>query len=461
IVEKLKEYSIKNKKIIKFCDQDTLNKVIDEKKINLHPKYNFMDTWWGNYYIEYESEDLLNYKEAKNNPVIVHLTGPKPTQKGCKNFMTEKWWSYARVTDIYYELEQEYKNSKEFKKKSKLLSQIFGIKNECRYKDKWKVVTILGFKFKTRVERAKKIFIVFNTAFIGDILLNNTLVQNIKYFYPESKVIFVTQPQFRDVALYQKGVDDVVTFNKKKDNNLFGLLKFVKNFPYRNIFASFVLYSNDRNLILAKLLGSKHIMTEPAGLLTKLIPTREKYKRNTYTHKKDIATGLIESLTGRAILDLPLVYDAPLFNYPELKSDKEYVSITTTSKYKPKDMPLDTCCELIKLINKSGKIPVMLGAGPIAREYVKDLQNNGCNEFLDLTDKTDFVELANALRQSKALISVDTGTMHMGNALNVPTVAIFYSHGIEMWAPQEGMYKSKLLSGNPSAKEIFKAFEEV
>ena len=74
-----------NKKIIKFCDQDTLNKVIDTKKINLPQKYNFMDTWWRNNYNEYEGEDLINYEIAKESPLIVHLTGPKPNVKGCKN----------------------------------------------------------------------------------------------------------------------------------------------------------------------------------------------------------------------------------------------------------------------------------------------------------------------------------------------------------------------------------------
>lgn len=461
IFEKLKEYSIANKKIIKFCDQDTLNKVIDERKINLHQKFNFMDTWWGNYYVEYEADDLRNYNEAKQNPVIVHLTGPKPTAKGCKNIMTEKWWEYAKLTDIYQELEERYQESSEPKKKIKFLSKIFNIKNQYRYKDKWKVVTLLGIKMKFRLERANKIFVVFNTAFIGDILLNNTLVQNIKYFYPESRVVFVTQPQFKDVALYQKDVDEVVVFDKKKDSNPFGFFKFVKNFPYKNIFASFVLYSNDRNLILSKLLGAEHIMTEPAGLLTKIIPTKEKYKRNVYKHKKDISTGLIESLTGKAILDLPIIYDAPVDEYKGLEKNKEYICITATSKYKPKDMPIDVAVELINKLNMLGKTPVILGAGPVARDFVSELKNNGCSDYIDLNDKTNFVELANVLRISKALISVDTGTMHMGNALNVPTVALFYSWGKEMWAPQDGLYKAVTLYDKPNANDILQVLEEL
>lgn len=464
IVEKIREYSLKYKKIIKFCDQDTLNKIIDTKKINLPQKYNFMDTWWRNYYIEYEGEDLRNYNEAKENPIIVHLTGPKPDVKACKNIMTEKWWSYARLTDVLDEIQDKYNSSKLTTTKIKPLSKIFTIKNEYRYKDKWKKVTLLGFNMKFRLERAEKVFVIFNTAFIGDILLNNTLAQNIKHFYPESKVVFVVQPQFKDVALYQKDVDDVVVFDKKKDSNLFGFYKFKKNFPYKNIFASFVLYSNDRNLILSKILGAKHIMTEPKGLLTKILSTKEKYQRNTYVHKKDISTGLIESLTGDAKLDLPIIYNPPKVNY-ELQTDKPFITICTTSKFKPKDMPVEDCKKLIEEINNMEMTPVLLGAGQISRDFINELEKLGCKNYINLIDKTNFVELTNVIKQSKALISVDTGTMHFGNALGTPTVAIFYTHGTEQWAPDPHLYKTITLSHfpkrNPTVEEILEALKQI
>ena len=459
VFEKIKEYSLANKKIIKFCDQDTLNKVIDTKKINLPQKYNFMDTWWRNNYNEYEGEDLVNYEIAKESPLIVHLTGPKPNVKGCKNSMAEKWWYYARLTDVYLEETQKFKNSKDCKKKIKPLSLIFNIKNEYRGKDKWKVLTLLGFKLKFRKECAEKVFVIFNTAFIGDILLNNGLVQNIKHFYPNSKVVFVVQPQFVDVAKYQKGVDDVVSFDKKHNNNLLGVLNFVKNFPYKKIFASFVIYSNDRNLILSRLLGAEHIMTEPHNKFTEIMSTKEEYKRNTYIHKKDISTGLIESLTGKAILDLPIVYEPPYVETDFLPKDKEYVAITATSKFKPKDMPPEIAVKLINKLKTIGKTPIILGAGEAARSFARDIEHLGADDVIDLVDKTDFVQLANVLKRCSALISVDTGTMHFGNALNIPTIAVFYSHAKEMWAPNPDLYKTIVLSGTPNAEEIFEALK--
>ena len=81
--------------------------------------------------------------------------------------------------------------------------------------------------------------------------------------------------------------------------------------------------------------------------------------------------------------------------------------------------------------------------------------------YIDLIDKTDFVQLANILKRCSALISVDTGTMHFGNALNIPTVAVFYTWGKEMWAPQKVLYKSVVLSDKPTTEEIFQALKQV
>src|SRR5574344_538665 len=382
--------------------------------------------------------------------------------------MAEKWWEYAKSTTVYDELIEKYNKSVEPKLKNKLLSKIFNIKNEYRNRDKWKVLTLLGLKIKFRLIKSEKVFVIFNTAYIGDILLNNALVQNIRYFYPQSRIVFVVQPQFKDVALYQRNVTDVITFDKKHDSNLFGFINFIRKFPYKNIFASFVIYSNERNLILAKLLGSKHIITEPAGFLSKIIPTKEKYPRNKYTHKKDISTGLIEPLTGRCFLDMPIKYDVPeldnalIKNIKNLASERDLVGICATTKFAPKDMPIDVTKKLIELINNSGKTPVLFGAGKVAKDYSDNLKNSGCDDFIDLVDKTSFTELANILKICKKTISVDTGTMHFANAVNCPTAAVFYeTYAQDCWQPQENLYKAVTITAPKNANDIYEKLNEL
>ena len=143
--DKIVEFANNNAKIIEFCDQDSINKIADEKKVVLNPKFNLMDTWWRGGYYEFDGEEEQEYLMAKENPVIAHLTGLKPAFKGSGNKFKDKWWEYAKLTPIYEELVKDYENSKP--PKEPLKDKIFSIKNRYEGKTKLKILTILGLKF--------------------------------------------------------------------------------------------------------------------------------------------------------------------------------------------------------------------------------------------------------------------------------------------------------------------------
>ena len=146
--DKVVDFAKNNAKIIEFCDQDSINKVVDEHKLVISPKYNLMDTWWRGGYYEFEGEEEAEYLQAKENPIIAHLTGIKPAFKGCGNKFKDEWWEIAKKTKIYDELLRDYMASKEPSDKEPLLRQIFSIKNEYKGKTKTKVLKILGIKIK-------------------------------------------------------------------------------------------------------------------------------------------------------------------------------------------------------------------------------------------------------------------------------------------------------------------------
>lgn len=148
--DKVVEFAKNNAKIIEFCDQDSINKVVDEYKLVISPKYNLMDTWWRGGYYEFEGEEETEYLQAKENPIIAHLTGLKPAFKGCGNKFKDEWWEVAKKTNIYDELLRDYMASKEPSNKEPLFRQIFSIKNEYKGKTKTKVLRLLGLKIKLK-----------------------------------------------------------------------------------------------------------------------------------------------------------------------------------------------------------------------------------------------------------------------------------------------------------------------
>ena len=107
----------------------------------------YHDFYFSDYMILSINEEYL---QAKENPVIVHLTGLKPAFKGCGNKFKDEWWEVAKRTNIYDELLRDYMASKEPSNKEPLLRQILSVKNEYKGKTKTKVLRLLGLKIKLK-----------------------------------------------------------------------------------------------------------------------------------------------------------------------------------------------------------------------------------------------------------------------------------------------------------------------
>jgi ADP-heptose:LPS heptosyltransferase len=74
---------------------------------------------------------------------------------------------------------------------------------------------------------------------------------------------------------------------------------------------------------------------------------------------------------------------------------------------------------------------------PLARDLIRLLPSSILADIADMTGKTDWSGLCDALRGLDALIAPDTGTMHLAAHLGVPVLAFFLSSA---WAWETGPY---------------------
>lgn len=304
---------------------------------------------------------------------------------------------------------------------------------------------ILGIKVwsKKEVYNNEKVFLVFNTACFGDVLLCNSLVQNIKNVFPESRVIFVCDKNWEDIAKYQDGVDEVVICDKRGvHKGILGVLKFVREFKYKKPFASMLTYFNIRNLAIAWLLKSRFVLKPLSG----------KEELNIqFRHAK-----LLQTLTNKPIINYPIKYNLPNDIKNPIKEEK-YITMCCITKNPTKDMPVDTALGIIEFFNTQTDYKVVLtGRGDNSAKYAEALEKKGAN-FVNLVNKTSLLELGAVLKGSKGLISCDTGTMHYGYSMGIPTIGIFYQpENVPVWAPRIEVYNNVLIiSENQTAENIF------
>lgn len=359
-----------------------------------------------------------------------------------------------------------------------------------------------------------KRFLIINTSFFGDILLTGSLTRNIKKFFTDSYLTFIANKPFVDAARCLDGVDEAVSYDKKKEHHgIGGAYKFYRQYKKKFIegfAAAFVIYGNERGIILAKLFGAQKIYAENNGLARFLL-ANGKINYHGLTRVQECNAVLLEQYMHKTALNLPMRYLPPQKAFAEAdeimtaavrkmsknkSSNKDkaaaykYICLCTVSKKIEKDMPLEICTKLIEKINTAGYYAVFLGAGNRAAQYSAKLRgqtdkiqsdnkdrigdkyesadkDNGYKNnarFIDLTDKTTIFQLAAILKESIGLISVDTGTMHLGLCVDIPVLALFYitePQHLAKWAPDEKLYKTFVLKGKQSSENMWEKFKEL
>ena len=308
----------------------------------------------------------------------------------------------------------------------------------------------------------EKIFLIINLSFFGDVLVTNTLCQNIKLNYPDAKIVFVVNKPFYEAAKYQYCVDDVIYFDKKGEHKgLFGFFKFIQNCKYKNkIYAAFAMYDNERAILLSYFLNARHRISGPSFYvkwsLTDILIERKK----ELSRMQDINGDFIRALTGENGKVVPIKYltDAnnDAFAQKLLKEfgEKEIIGLCTVGKHKENYLPVDTAVELIEKFNSENKTIFYFGVGKAANDYANELRKRGCVKFVDLTNATTIYQLANVMQLCKAVISIDTGTMHLSYATGRPTVCIFKRPKmIKKWAPLPDLYPHTVIIGSKFTAE--------
>lgn len=418
IEETFYNYTKDNFDNIKLADQGIINDVLKDKILTVDEKYNV------------QSECFIRRSSFTKNPKIIHFIGDKKP-------WTKRSWSVHK--DLYYKYLQmtpwrlngfSFFINKDINKINGFWGWFMHRPFFYLQKKFWKAV-----KEDISTKDKPKIFVILLMACFGDIILCNSLFQNIKRLFPNSKIIFVIDKPWYEAAKYQDEVDEVFIFDKRKQNRgIIGMLSFILNFPYKNIDYIFKIYDNDRMNILAQLMHPKHIIGKPYdGLVT----VQERHNN------------LLKKITDSEIFNYPIKYISKKCIPEKFKdlflNNKKYIALCPCSSRIEKNMPIESIVQIINDLNNDNYEVIIVGAGKEALSCTEKLINNNCN-FINLVNMTTIYELAQVLKCCEALVSVDTGTMHFGCALSVPTVAIFYEIGSEYyWAPKKDLYKAHVI----------------
>ncbi|ACO04079.1 MAG TPA: lipopolysaccharide heptosyltransferase II [Persephonella sp.] len=269
--------------------------------------------------------------------------------------------------------------------------------------------------------------VVWQTAFLGDLILTTPLIKSLKNLYPESQIHLISKPFGKDVFKGNPYLDELIVFDKKRDSTI-SLIKRLRRegydiaiSPHRSHRASYVLFLSGIK---------KRIGFDRAGfsfLYTDKVPHRfdgtHEIKRNLSLLKK------LESYDKGKIDSLPELFlseEEDRFFESFGLEDKKYITIAPGSKWETKRWTEEGFSELIDELVKMGESVVIIGGKEdvqVSKRIVDRLSHK--SNVIDLTGSTSLRESFSVVKHSKLLISNDSAPVHIAVSFNTPVVDIY------------------------------------
>jgi len=267
--------------------------------------------------------------------------------------------------------------------------------------------------------------VIWQTAFLGDLILTTPLVSSLRALYPNSFIALISKPFGKEVFKNNPYLDQLIIFDKKKQST-FSLIKQLKNAKFDVAISPHRSHRASYSLFLAKI--PERIGFDKAGF--SFLYTKKAKHTFDGTHEIDRNFRLLELL--------PNFNQSKLQKYPQLflteeenqfyknfsLKEKDYIVIAPGSKWQTKKWIEEGFAEVIKRLSKEFQI-VLIGGKEDIQTAEKILLSVKINNIINLTGKTNLRQSFSIIKNAKALISNDSAPVHMAVAFNTPVVDIY------------------------------------
>lgn len=277
---------------------------------------------------------------------------------------------------------------------------------------------------------------------IGDVVLTTPIVRALKNQIPNAEVHFITKKSFKGVLEHNPHIEKLFTIEKSISEVIADLKK--EKYDY-----VIDLHRNTRTLALKLKLGVKSF-SFPKKNVGKWILVN--FKKNILP-EKHVVDRYFEAIEKLGVKNDYQACD--FYIHPNDEADTEklfslasktYISIAIGAQFATKRIPFIKLSEIIQKIDD----PIILVGGStdlkLANEILKAFPDkkifSACGNF-------NLAQSASIVKQSKVLLTNDTGMMHIATCFQIPIVSVWGNT-----VPAFGMYPYY-----PKQKELFAIHE--
>jgi heptosyltransferase II len=283
---------------------------------------------------------------------------------------------------------------------------------------------------KFDINKIKKI-LVFQTAFLGDIVLTIPLINNIKRLWPDKYIAVLTTPIGKAVLDEVENIDEIIVYDKKnKDKGIKNFLETSKVLKTKSFDWVIIPHRSLNSALLCFLAGIKHRWgfdkSEGKIFLTKKI----KYMQDLHEIERNLE--FLKEFSNNLNKDIFFKQNKNTEEYvTQGLKDKGFlnnkiIGVNPGSIWNTKRWPIEKYAELIKRLVDSKYKVIVFGdkSDKDVNLFIKsNFENN--SEVLNLIEKTNIKQLIGFMRKLNVYVTNDSGPMHIAAALGIPLTAIF------------------------------------
>ncbi|AAC06484.1 glycosyltransferase family 9 protein [Aquifex aeolicus] len=264
--------------------------------------------------------------------------------------------------------------------------------------------------------------LIWQTAYLGDVVLATPLIQTLKKNFPDAKIGFVGRPFIKE--LFKDEEVELIPYSKKFKES-FTVIRKIKNYdvvisPHRSMRTALILFFSG----IKERIGFDR--SDLPFLYTKLVPHRWEL------HEVDRNLELLKPLGVKEFiretkLKMKEEEYRKILNKFNLK-EKKYIVISPFSNFPLKEWSLKNWKELVRKLNT----PVVITGTKEDEERSKEIDGKN---VVNLVGKTSLREFMGVLKGAKFAISNDSSAVHVANAFRVPALTIYTAT-----SPKYGFY---------------------
>ncbi len=262
--------------------------------------------------------------------------------------------------------------------------------------------------------------LVIKLGALGDMVQATGPFAAIRAHHPDSRLVLLTTPPFRDLAERMPWFDAVWTDDRPRPWHPLALWRLRRRLRGGGFGRVYDLQTSRRTSRYFRLMGPGR-RPEWSGVAPGCShPHRNPARDHQHTLERQAEQLAHAGIPGTPAPDVSWLGDAAAAVPP-----RPVLLVPGGAPHRPaKRWPAEAYAALARHAAAAGATPVILGRGPAEKAIARTIRD-ACPAAEDRVDATDFATIATLARHAEAAVGNDTGPMHLIAAAGAPSLVLF------------------------------------